>query len=566
MTEYFYRKIGSAVFEPSDTEKVLLPVRLKNKYVLQPQFYNNETKQWTDYDGDYDTLLASDTKLFPVEYAEQPFNVSFPRLFGTIEEYSPSQMRKYLAYRRKKEQRNFYAEHYYDENDFEKNLVCVRMELDEENLSLKVTSLYFKRNPTEDNEIPEPGIPSIIEKSYFFDVLNGNVESDLNYFEHEDSSDDDFFPSRPAYEKELLNVTEFFKVEIPDCLKVEVFRNLLKLIHLYTEIPYERLCEKYSELMRIVGNPEYSIESEKERERERAISTLSEEMYLLTILPYEPALYKILMKQATERKFNFSFRRDDPEIFKAYCRKFKIKNTRTVRRCYTERPDTLRTYLRLKDCGFRDINLYNRILENAQYYNLIDKLEPQGLIFFARYSIRKRGQKATCNILLKPAEDKKMRLMFWMNDGMNMFHRYFKNIPHSLRQAILHDGFTEYNHDALSGVAYHCNHKKITFTYTPEQRSLCDSIEGYEFCIPKDNYQLFEIGAALSNCVGSYDESVAAKECTIVYVTKDGEYKICIEVRGNEIIQERVKYNADPSEAEQKILDEWHLRHKLLLV
>ena len=74
-----------------------------------------------------------------------------------------------------------------------------------------------------------------------------------------------------------------------------------------------------------------------------------------------------------------------------------------------------------------------------------------------------------------------------------------------------------------------------------------------------------EIGASLHNCVASYVDRVGKRECTIIYVRKDGAYRICIEVRDGEIWQEKTNYNAKPSEEEEAALLKWHERHSLRL-
>ena len=152
---------------------------------------------------------------------------------------------------------------------------------------------------------------------------------------------------------------------------------------------------------------------------------------------------------------------------------------------------------------------------------------------------------------------------FEKSDGMDMFARYFEHLPEVLVKDILKDGFTKFNHDALSNFSYQLENKNIVFKYSMEQKSLEDDIDGYSFCLPKDSYQLCEIGTALHNCVASYGEGVQKKECTIVYVQKDGQYKICIEVRGKEIVQERIDRNASPGEEEKLVLKKWHERHAL---
>jgi hypothetical protein len=78
-------------------------------------------------------------------------------------------------------------------------------------------------------------------------------------------------------------------------------------------------------------------------------------------------------------------------------------------------------------------------------------------------------------------------------------------------------------------------------------------------------YQLCEIANTLHNCAASYVDKVQKKDCTIVYAEKDGKYRICIEVQGNEIIQERIHHNKDPEKEERTALRKWHKKHKLTI-
>ena len=141
-----------------------------------------------------------------------------------------------------------------------------------------------------------------------------------------------------------------------------------------------------------------------------------------------------------------------------------------------------------------------------------------------------------------------------------MFARYFNHLPDELVKDILEDGFTKFNYDALSNFSYQLENKNIVFKYSREQEKLEDDIDGYSFRLPKDSYQLCEIGTTLHNCVASYGKSVLQKECAIVYTQKDGQYKICIEVRGKEIVQKRIDRNESPGEEENSVLEIWHER------
>ena len=153
----------------------------------------------------------------------------------------------------------------------------------------------------------------------------------------------------------------------------------------------------------------------------------------------------------------------------------------------------------------------------------------------------------------------------YLYDGLDMFAKYFKHIPETLKTDILTDGFTQFNHDALANIAYRYENKNITFTYTDDQKKLEDDIDGYSFRLPENSYQLCEIGTSLHNCVASYASLVKKKDCTIVYATKNDKYKICIEVRGNEVWQQRMDHNQAPGKEQEYLLSKWREKHNLRL-
>ena len=229
-----------------------------------------------------------------------------------------------------------------------------------------------------------------------------------------------------------------------------------------------------------------------------------------------------------------------------------------------ERPKVLVSFLNLKDAGFRDINLYNRVITNKEVSQRIDGFNQESLDFFCKYSIKKRGQKATMNTILKAAKEPDS-LYEYFYDGINMFSRYFKHIPDTLKNDILTEGFSQFNHDALANLAYRYENKNITFSYTAEQKKLEDDIDDYSFRLPENSYQLCEIGTSLHNCVASYATLVKKKTCTIVYARKDDNYEICIEVRKNEVWQQRMDHNKNPDKEQQNVLSKWREKHNLRL-
>ncbi|MCR5725445.1 MAG: PcfJ domain-containing protein [Treponema sp.] len=149
---------------------------------------------------------------------------------------------------------------------------------------------------------------------------------------------------------------------------------------------------------------------------------------------------------------------------------------------------------------------------------------------------------------------------------MEMFRQYFGRVPDELKADILHEGFTERIHDALTNVTWSETHENVPFAYSAEERALEGDIQGFQFRLAADSRELCDIGISLHNCVASYTERVKEKVCLIVYAVKDGGYRLCIEVRGNEIWQERADHNKRPIKEEEKAIDEWRKRHKLRLL
>ena len=89
----------------------------------------------------------------------------------------------------------------------------------------------------------------------------------------------------------------------------------------------------------------------------------------------------------------------------------------------------------------------------------------------------------------------------------------------------------------------------------PDDKSFNDGDnDDIEFCLPKNNFILHDIGNKMNHCVGTYDTLVRNKRATIIYLKKNNEYILCLEIRNKEIIQAKKKYNEilDVKEKEDK--------------
>lgn len=565
---YFYRKFGTADFVLSEKEKKIIPVRIKNQFLPDNLVYNWSNNIWEKADSipeENDETLPAEFVEFPVRSVKPSFSghgVLFDERGFSIEDLSPCEMADYCAWKREESRYFFNSRNFKDANDSQKDYFGAELCVDEEKLTLSLTFKKFARKELEGRDYMNRHIdskfpvysseaierPSFISETIFFDMKQGNISFDFDSnsepWRLKQNSHKEFLPFE-LHDKilQLLGNLEFYFY--PQSVLCAAYKKL------------SELAKKFTGLSEAPATINYLSE---ENTKPRYLS----EMYVLTKLPCEPNLYEVLMnKELNDLKFNFKYDRSDTKVLGSFLQKAHLKDYRILRKVYAKHPIVLLLCMRLHDSGFRDINLYNRVIESEENREEIRHLDRKSLVFFSKYSIKKRGQLSTMNTILRKSDDVDY---FMKDDAFCMFRSYFRHIPEELRKDILEDGFTRFNHDALCKVSFSAENRSITFKYTGEQKKLEDDIDGYSFRLPKTNMQMCEIGTALHNCVASYAEIVEGKECTIVYAEKDGEYKICIEVRGKEVCQERIDRNAAPTGEEKAILSKWHERHGLKIV
>ena len=565
---YFYRKFGTADFILSEKEKKIIPVRIRNQFLPDNLVYNWSNNIWEKADSipeENDETLPAEFVEFPVRSVKPSFSehgVLSDERGLSIEDLSPCEMADYCAWKREESRYFFNSRNFKDANDSQKDYFGAELCVDEEKLTLSLTFKKFARKELEGRDYMNRHIdskfpvysseaierPSFISETIFFDMKQGNISFDFDSnsepWRLKQNSHKEFLPFE-LHDKilQLLGNLEFYFY--PQSVLCAAYKKL------------SELAKKFTGLSEAPATINYLSE---ENTKPRYLS----EMYVLTKLPCEPNLYEVLMnKELNDLKFNFKYDRSDTKVLGSFLQKAHLKDYRILRKVYAKHPIVLLLCMRLHDSGFRDINLYNRVIESEENREEIRHLDRKSLVFFSKYSIKKRGQLSTMNTILRKSEDVDY---FMKDDTFCMFRSYFRHIPEELRKDILEDGFTRFNHDALCKVSFSAENRSITFKYSGEQKNLEDDIDGYSFRLPKTNMQMCEIGTALHNCVASYAEIVEGKECTIVYAEKDGEYKICIEVRGKEVCQERIDRNEAPTGEEKAVLSKWHERHGLKIV
>ena len=544
---YFYRKFNSSNFFESKIPLKKIPVRLKNKYFSENHIYDTEKFIWEKSDS----IPKMGENSIPVEYVEFPTKPVKPTFKTSIftqnellnlEELSPMEMKKFLDYRNDKLRFQYNLENYKDQQGFSKDLVSCKVIIDEINFTLTLSFYKFLRPQTKSSNLPTYSdnlteIPSFETYSLFFDIKNGLVSYETTNNKkiiitwHEISKNLNNY--RTDHIHFITNLKHLEMNIIPKTLLSKVYEIFAKLIEDFTQNQIHPTLEDFN----------------------------VKKMISFTMLPYEEKLYSPLLSSAlTSLKFNLKVNRNSSNIFNNFLKLNKIRNYRILRKKFIERPSVIFTQKILQLAGFSDVNLYIKVLENEKMCDLFDRSPKKSLFFFCKYSIKKRGEIATLNTL-----GQARYLDLYFNDGLDMFKQFFHLIPSEIKQKILKEGFTEYYHDILAKISYQAKHRKINFKYSEEQKNLQDEIDGYTFALPKSNHQLQEIGATLHNCVASYSDNVKKKSSTIIYAKKEGEYKICIELQGNKIIQEKTNYNTNPQNEDFEVLKKWHIRHKLII-
>ncbi len=301
--------------------------------------------------------------------------------------------------------------------------------------------------------------------------------------------------------------------------------------------------------------------------RELSTSTELKGFTLLDALcryPYDPNLYVVMSSYFSR---DIKVERNNPECYKQFCRGLGIDDFRKLRIDYIKNPMVMFAYKKLVECGFTDVNLMMRILEsemcpilykNEDFYN---EDEPDDdVTFFIKELVRRRGEKSACTLLLK-------FIPGWeLEDSLRMFKNYRKDIGEDVVNKIMHEGFTEYNHDVLSELSQVLENDYIAFEYDEDEKNYEWKYDGYEFKLPKDSAELIYVGVKMHNCVASYAREVSERRSLVIYAEKEGRCRICIELNQKEVVQALGLRNAKLADKDLDVFEKWMQRNALTYV
>lgn len=230
------------------------------------------------------------------------------------------------------------------------------------------------------------------------------------------------------------------------------------------------------------------------------------------------------------------------ELFK----EFNIPNVKSLRKKILKKPRLFKV-LAFYSHLFSDTNLLNNILDSAVYTNFdfelsdIKKFLSEETDDSSKYLKLEQVYKITEQLIVTQGETiaaKKIAGAYNSNNCqclVDIWPMYQAHLTLYPNEPVDLTGSLVEIHDRLVGLTGGL-HRPFTsadfkpFKYSKKEKELNTDIHGYSFRLAYDGRELAMLGIDLKNCVRSYVERARKKDCFIVAVSYNSEYKICIEL------------------------------------
>lgn len=148
------------------------------------------------------------------------------------------------------------------------------------------------------------------------------------------------------------------------------------------------------------------------------------------------------------------------------------------------------------------------------------------------------------------------RDIFDYADMMNQLYDDFNKYPSKLHVAHK-QAIKEYNRFQVN-IDESAYSKRNVLEYECE-------IDGFKFIYPRKASDIQKEGRDQHNCVATYINRVLEENCHIMFMRPINDLNhsyITLEIRNNEIVQARRKYNKSISEEEREIIKKWNEKYK----
>ena len=246
----------------------------------------------------------------------------------------------------------------------------------------------------------------------------------------------------------------------------------------------------------------------------------------------------------------------------------KYMQKRSIRRRLKKRAVAFFMYKWLYACGIRDVNIMNNIVDDyldvvpdSTIRKLTDKLSlgeivarhcinaSQESVDFMKWALKGRSAESVYQFVTGALTSNS----FLLNDSARMYKivtsKYLPDNAGNIKEL----------HDALVVADRKLRYGNREIEHTAVEKALEMDKGGYSFRLAKDTDTLYDIGKALSICVGSYGRDAVAKHCTIMTMSKDDKYVACIELRVNkknvQMVQLKSRFNHTVKDIEP--ITEW---------
>ena len=199
-----------------------------------------------------------------------------------------------------------------------------------------------------------------------------------------------------------------------------------------------------------------------------------------------------------------------------------------------------------------------------------EKLAP--LPRFYALLLDKRSERAVWSVIKRNVKSYGENHLCDIKDAAAIYFNVKSNIDAEIEKKILSEGLSAFNHNLLVNVQLvkqfsvwlknnHILNKDID--YTESERALEWEEGGYAFRLVETPAKLFMLGQVLHNCVGGYIKRILSRQCLILYGAKNGEIRLCVEVRSRDVHQCRANMNRDPTGEDWEAFCEWKKEKRL---
>lgn len=244
-----------------------------------------------------------------------------------------------------------------------------------------------------------------------------------------------------------------------------------------------------------------------------------------------------------------------PNLLIKFCKKYNFTLTKNLWNFYVEYPTIVNT---IYNISFDDLNEIKNNFGKVVFIGYTDWKNNKFIYYFAELVTKYRYN--TINLI--NYIDYLITYEGLRDDIVSEIYDYAK------MSSKLSPKFDKYPRHFLSIHTIACRNYNRLKEYFDEQafiERIDTSMEytygDYQFIYPKSTQEIKDEAVQQNNCVASYIKKVIDGECDILFLRKKNDIDhslVTIEVRNNQIVQAKRKFNNDVLSSEQEAIDKWN--------